>query len=675
MQLEHCLSPSIMLSKKFLNVSGVYPHSGGSELALHEHPIISAADNLERGSPLKKMARGMTNHPEAGSFPDSKEAPGDAHRSKLSPALDGGSETRHSFDGSAADRYLLPQPSQPQPAASAASMFPYPGQHGPAHPAFSIASPGRYMAHHPVITNGAYNGLLSGASSQGYPAAGYPYGQQYGHSYQGAPFYQLSQPGLVPGKAQVYLCNRPLWLKFHRHQTEMIITKQGRRMFPFLSFNISGLDPTAHYNIFVDVILADPNHWRFQGGKWVPCGKADTNVQGNRVYMHPDSPNTGAHWMRQEISFGKLKLTNNKGASNNNGQMVVLQSLHKYQPRLHVVEVNEDGTEDTTQPGRVQTFTFPETQFIAVTAYQNTDITQLKIDHNPFAKGFRDNYDTIYTGCDMDRLTPSPSDSPRSQIVPGARYAMAGSFLQDQFVSNYAKARFHHPAPPDRSVPHATGLLSPQGQAEDPSAPSPQRWFVTPTNNRLDFSASAYDAAAAASDFAGNAATLLSYAAAGVKALPLPGGGCGSRPLGYYSDPSSWAARSTPQYCPKASSAAMLSCWSNAGRMPSTNPYLPPTTEDESLAAASTERSPLPEDAKPKDLSDSSWIETPSSIKSIDSTDSGIYEQAKRRRLSPADTPLSDTSSPLKSEGLPPRDCDKHCAKDIQGFYGFYTHA
>lgn len=57
------------------------------------------------------------------------------------------------------------------------------------------------------------------------------------------------------------------------------------------------------------------------------------------------------------------------------GQMVVLQSLHKYQPRLHVVEVNEDGAEDSNQPGRVQTFTFPETQFIAVTAYQNTDVS------------------------------------------------------------------------------------------------------------------------------------------------------------------------------------------------------------------------------------------------------------------------------------------------------------
>uniref|UniRef100_UPI00358F6FEF T-box brain protein 1-like n=1 Tax=Myxine glutinosa TaxID=7769 RepID=UPI00358F6FEF len=89
--------------------------------------------------------------------------------------------------------------------------------------------------------------------------------------------------------------------------------------------------------------------------------------------------------------------------------MIVLQSLHKYQPRLHIVEVAEEGVEETAPTdqanaagssaqagvqGRSQSFTFPETQFIAVTAYQNTDITQLKIDHNPFAKGFRDNYDT-----------------------------------------------------------------------------------------------------------------------------------------------------------------------------------------------------------------------------------------------------------------------------------------
>ena len=45
-------------------------------------------------------------------------------------------------------------------------------------------------------------------------------------------------------------------------------------------------------------------------------------LPGNRMYMHPDSPNTGAHWMRQEVSFSKLKLTNNKGSTNNVAQVL-----------------------------------------------------------------------------------------------------------------------------------------------------------------------------------------------------------------------------------------------------------------------------------------------------------------------------------------------------------------
>ena len=42
----------------------------------------------------------------------------------------------------------------------------------------------------------------------------------------------------------------------------------------------------------------------------------------------------------------------------------------------------------------ISIFTHPplvqESEFIGVTAYQNEKITQLKIDHNPFAKGFRE---------------------------------------------------------------------------------------------------------------------------------------------------------------------------------------------------------------------------------------------------------------------------------------------
>ena len=198
-------------------------------------------------------------------------------------------------------------------------------------------------------------------------------------------------------KINIELTNTRLWSRFNSHTTEMIITKQGRRMFPTLQYKLMGLEPNTQYNVFVDIIPADDNTWKFQGGKWVPCGKAQSQANSSgssqkvsassssgRIYLHPQSPNTGSFWMKDEILFGKLKLTNNK--QNTDGCQIILNSMHKYIPRIHVSPVDDNSN--------VSTFTFIETQFVAVTAYQNTDITQLKIDNNPFAKGFRDNADT-----------------------------------------------------------------------------------------------------------------------------------------------------------------------------------------------------------------------------------------------------------------------------------------
>lgn len=67
---------------------------------------------------------------------------------------------------------------------------------------------------------------------------------------------------------------------FLSNLTAFYVFSFHRRMFPFLSFNINSLDPTAHYNIYVDVILSDQHHWRYQGGKWVQCGKAEGNMPG-----------------------------------------------------------------------------------------------------------------------------------------------------------------------------------------------------------------------------------------------------------------------------------------------------------------------------------------------------------------------------------------------------------
>ncbi|XP_073428567.1 T-box transcription factor TBX21 [Dendrobates tinctorius] len=254
------------------------------------------------------------------------------------------------------------------------------------------------------------------------------YAQADGHLPYSLPLPQAFTRTPSPGcqkseKVQVNLANYTLWDKFHKHQTEMIITKQGRRMFPFLSYRVSGLDPLAQYTLHVDVVLADQNHWRFQGGKWIQCGKAEGNMPGNRIYHHPDSPNTGAHWMRQDVTFSKLKLTNNKGASSNLTQMVVLQSLHKYQPRLHVTRLSDSGNPETQS----HTFTFPETQFIAVTAYQNAEITQLKIDHNPFAKGFRDHCDSQVPSAMMGLCVQSPIE----RLTPSPPVRFSPSYLQD----------------------------------------------------------------------------------------------------------------------------------------------------------------------------------------------------------------------------------------------------
>ena len=63
----------------------------------------------------------------------------------------------------------------------------------------------------------------------------------------------------------------------------------------------------------------------------------------------------------------------------------MLNSLHKYEPRLHIIRV---GAPDVSKS--VFTYSFAESRFIAVTAYQNEEITGLKIKYNPFAKAFLD---------------------------------------------------------------------------------------------------------------------------------------------------------------------------------------------------------------------------------------------------------------------------------------------
>ncbi|XP_028968288.1 T-box transcription factor TBX3 [Galendromus occidentalis] len=187
----------------------------------------------------------------------------------------------------------------------------------------------------------------------------------------------------IRDEPQVNLEAKDLWDKFHAFGTEMVVTKSGRRMFPPFKVRLAGLNPKAKYVMLMDIVAADDCRYKFQNRRWVVAGKADPEMP-KRMYIHPDSPATGEQWMQKVVSFHKLKLTNN--ISDKHG-FTILNSMHKYQPRFHLVRTG-DISKLPCSP--FKTFVFRETEFIAVTAYQNEKITQLKIDNNPFAKGFRD---------------------------------------------------------------------------------------------------------------------------------------------------------------------------------------------------------------------------------------------------------------------------------------------
>jgi len=222
-------------------------------------------------------------------------------------------------------------------------------------------------------------------------------------------------------RVECHLENKDLWDKFHELGTEMIITKTGRRMFPTVRISFTGVELDARYIVLLDIVPVDNKRYRYayHRSSWLVAGKADPPSPA-RLYMHPDAPFTGDQLRKQVVSFEKVKLTNNEMDKQGH---IVLNSMHRYQPRIHLVlrrdptSVNSPVTD--LEMERYRTFVFPESIFTAVTAYQNQLITKLKIDSNPFAKGFRDS--SRLTDLERETMETLMSDHcgyPRPPMLP-----------------------------------------------------------------------------------------------------------------------------------------------------------------------------------------------------------------------------------------------------------------
>lgn len=80
---------------------------------------------------------------------------------------------------------------------------------------------------------------------------------------------------------------------------------------------------------------------------------------------------------------------------------IMLNSLHKYEPRIHIVRVGG--------PQRMITsHCFPETQFIAVTAYQNEEVRS----HEWSPRGFRGCGEPVWVVCCRRRINAFSGNLP-----------------------------------------------------------------------------------------------------------------------------------------------------------------------------------------------------------------------------------------------------------------------
>ena len=50
---------------------------------------------------------------------------------------------------------------------------------------------------------------------------------------------------------------------------EMIVTKNGRRMFPLIKVKVNGLQPECFYSVLLEFKQIDQNRWKYINGEWI----------------------------------------------------------------------------------------------------------------------------------------------------------------------------------------------------------------------------------------------------------------------------------------------------------------------------------------------------------------------------------------------------------------------
>lgn len=182
----------------------------------------------------------------------------------------------------------------------------------------------------------------------------------------------------------VTLENRSMWEALNAAGNEMIVTREGRCLFPPVCVSILGLNPEARYEVLLCIVPVDKYFYTYHNSKWIPVGVSRIQQKKeNLIYIHPDSLDPhramGEYLMRENINFKTLKISHYPN-SQQHENLLLVRNMHKYVIEIVVQSRNTPST----------TVRFPETTFIAVSGYQNQRVHKMKVTYNKIAAGPRD---------------------------------------------------------------------------------------------------------------------------------------------------------------------------------------------------------------------------------------------------------------------------------------------
>ncbi|XP_059165409.1 T-box transcription factor TBX20-like isoform X2 [Physella acuta] len=256
----------------------------------------------------------------------------------------------------------------------------------------------------------------------------------------------------------------------------MIITKSGRRMFPALKLRITGLNPTKMFHVKLEFCQPDTRKYRYiyHSSRWMVSGSGDT-MTSVPCHVIQEGPISGQAICSQIVSFERLKMTNSDLSK---AGQVSLVSMQKFQPQVVLEEVQAD----VDRAERYVIF-FPQTSFMAVTAYQNQQITTLKIASNPFAKGFRESGKTRVPYEAVMAHYPSLLTYKTNGFSPGCSPLVPGLFQRGSLNSGKRcldQRSYAHPSEkiPRKDIPKSATI---EGDLSSLSPTFPQQYtFALP---------------------------------------------------------------------------------------------------------------------------------------------------------------------------------------------------